>query len=98
MALAHLLNVTLAALGTLSVTIGSSVLSATIQSIKNDFPDHNSMQYIMGELVLADADAMAGDLTPSVMTVCCDIFQPAISVGCGGGVLTKQLGNLSLRT
>lgn len=29
--------------------MGSSILSATITSIKDNFPDHNNMQYIMGE-------------------------------------------------
>lgn len=33
----------------LSVTMGSSILSATINQIKEEFPGHNNYSYIMGE-------------------------------------------------
>lgn len=37
------------AFGMLSVTMGSSILSGSIQHVKNEFPGHNAMSYIMGE-------------------------------------------------
>jgi MFS family permease len=37
----------LAAAGTLAVTMGSSVLSAAMGSIRHDFPNHNDQMYIM---------------------------------------------------
>ncbi|BEI81998.1 hypothetical protein CcaverHIS002_0211580 [Cutaneotrichosporon cavernicola] len=37
----------LAAMGTLSVTMGSSVLSSAMKSIRHDFPNHNDQMYIM---------------------------------------------------
>lgn len=43
----HLL--TSAATGTLAVTMGSSILSAAMGSIKHDFPNHPTPLYIMGE-------------------------------------------------
>jgi hypothetical protein len=39
----------LAATGTLAVSMGSSMLSAALNSIKHHFPGHNSMMYTMGE-------------------------------------------------
>lgn len=48
-----------AAAGTLAVTMGSSMLSAAVPSIKEDFPGHNTMLYIMitGEF-FSSADAV----------------------------------------
>jgi hypothetical protein len=37
------------AVGMLSVTMGSSILSGTIQHVKAEFPGHTPMSYIMGE-------------------------------------------------
>lgn len=42
-------GLTEAAVGMLSVTMGSSILSGTIEDIKKEFPGHNSYSYIMGE-------------------------------------------------
>ncbi len=45
----HFSSLMSAAAGTLAVTMGSSVLSAAMGSIRHDFPNHNDQMYIMGE-------------------------------------------------
>lgn len=40
------------AVGMLSVTMGSSILSGAIQDVKREFPGHNEYSYIMGESLL----------------------------------------------